>query len=214
MAIFEYDGKEVNAWANTIIKYLEEDVASCSKKFNEQIERLIQPKVWKGAAAARNYHDFMETHNALLTFINSFGTAFQDVMIAVNKGVASLEIANLGKDTNVGSSLSLNYSQHNALTEENIGKEKEVYDYATIQDIGGNLNHIRVSLNDVYSNMKTKIAEINNGSGFWEGNAAEKAKDELTTTLTTNMDKVLECLEKCISNITKSGENAQAADRA
>ncbi len=214
MAIFRYDPAGVNTWSNAVVKYLDEDVANCSKNFNEQVEKLIQPGVWTGAAAAQNYHDFMDTHNALLKFINSFGTAFEEAMTSVNKSIANLEVSNLGKDTNVASSLSLNYSQLNVLAEQNISKETVIYDYAVIVDIGGNLSSIRASLNDVYASLKTKIDEVNNGSGLWDGDAAEKAREELSTTLTTNMDKVLEYLEKCISNITKAGENAQNADRA
>ncbi len=214
MAVFRYDPAGVNNWSNTIVKYLDEDVASCSKNFNEQIQKLIQPGTWTGAAAAQNYKDFMDTHNALLKFINAFGQAFEEAMVSVNKNVADLETANLGKDTNVRSSLSLNYGQIDEIAEQNINKEVVIYDYAVIVDIGGNLSTIRANLNDVYNNLKTKVAEVNNGSGLWDGDAAEKAQEELSNTLTTNMDKVLEYLEKCISNITKAGENAQNADRA
>ena len=214
MAIFRYDPAGINRWSNTVVNYLEEDVATCSKKFNEQIQKLVQPNVWTGAAAAQNYHDFMDTHNALLKFINSFGSAFQEAMTSVNKNVANLEAANLGKDSNVGESLSLNYSQINEIAEQNINKEVVIYDYAIIIDIGGNLNTIRADLKNVYENLKKKIAEVNNGSGLWDGDAAENAENELSRTLTTNMEKVLEYLEKCISNIKGAGENAQNADRA
>lgn len=214
MSVFRYDPTLVNNWSNAVVEYLNGDIQRCSSDFNSQIEALIQPGVWTGAAASQNYHDFMDTHNAMLKFINAFGAAFQEAMTSVSKNVADLEIANLGADTNVAGSLNLNYQQMNEYAEQNINKDAVIYDYAAIVSIGSELNSIRTNLSDVYEKLKTKIAEVNNGSGLWDGDAAAKAQEELSSTLTTNMSKVLEYLDKCISNIKTAGENAQNADRA
>ena len=214
MAIFRYDPARINSWSNKIARYLDENIASCSKKFSEQMDLLAQPNVWTGAAAAKNYINFTETQAALIKFINSFGTAFQEAMVSVNENVAELEVSNLGTNTNVAGSLNLSYNNLETNVPETIRQEAVVYDYSTIIEIGSSLNTIKGELTEVYSNLKTEISYVNDNSGLWDGNAAASAREQLESTLTTNMDAVLENLEVCINNISKAAQNAQNADIA
>lgn len=217
MSIFAYDPNATKTWADGVVNYLNggvDSISNISKKFNEQIENLVQPNVWTGAAASKNYQNFLETHQALVNFSNSFGQAFEESMNSINRSVSNLEVSNLGTDSNVSSSFgTLTFDQLNALSQENINKDVVRYDYATIINIGSNLNTIYNSLEQVYAGLENKINELNNGSSIWDGDAAENAKQTLLNTLKTNMDKVLESLNVCISNIKTAAEAAQTADR-
>ena len=216
MAVFAYNPDAAKSWANSVVNYLNggsESVSSCSRRFSEQIEKLVQPNVWTGAAASKNYQNFMETHQAMIRFINAFGEAFESAMNEINKSVANLEIANLGTDTNVSSKFgSLSYEQITALSTENINKEIVRYDYATITSIGSALNSIVGELEGVKIGLTNKINELNNGSAIWDGNAAEAAKESLRSTLENNMKAVLAGLQVCIKNIQGAAEAAQLAD--
>lgn len=217
MAVFAYNPVTVSSWSKEVLNKLNgetESVNECSKKFNEQIEKLVQPNVWTGAAASQNYQNFMETHQALITFVNKFGMAFEEAMNSVNKSVNELEVANLGRDTNVLETFgTLNYNQISALSEENINKDVVRYDYAAIIDIGNVLNQIKGTLEKVSESLKVKINELDNGTSMWDGEAAEKSKERLQQTLSTNMQKVFESLNVCISNITAAAKDAEVADR-
>lgn len=217
MSVFAYDPSAVKAWANSVVNYLNggtESVGACSKKFSEQIEKLVQPNVWTGAAARQNYQNFLDTHKALVAFINNFGESYETAMNEINKAVGNLEVANLGVDTNVFESFgTLSYSELSALAEQSIGVEVVRYDYATISGIGTVLANIKSTLDSVYEGLKNKIAELNNGASMWDGDSAESAKTNLTNVLTTNMNKVNEGLDICIKNISEAAEAAQIADR-
>lgn len=217
MSVFSYDPEKAKSWANNVLNQLNggsESISACSKKFNEQTEKLVQPNVWTGPAAVKNYQDFLETHQALVKFVNSFGEAFEQAMNSINASVSNLEVANAGGVTNSISSTfgSLNFEQLNALSQENINKDVVRYDYATISSIGTELKSIYSTLESVNNNLGNKINELNNGSSIWDGNAAESAKETLSNTLRTNMTKVLEALNICISNIQGAAEAAQQAD--
>lgn len=218
MSVFAYDPSAAKAWANGIVEYLNggsESVNACSKKFNEQVEKLVQPNVWTGAAASKNYQNFMEVHNALISFTNSFGEAFEESMNSINTAVANLEIANLGADTNVSSTFgSLTYDQLTALSEQNIDKEVVRYNYDVIISIGEALTSIESTLESVYEGLKNKINILNNGSSVWDGEGAESSKTNLLNVLDTNMTKIKEGLSVCIKNISEAGKAAQSADRA
>ena len=76
MSVFAYNPEAAKSWSSSIIEFLNggsDSVGACSKKFSEQIEKLVQPNVWTGAAAAKNYQNFLETHQSLIKFINDFG---------------------------------------------------------------------------------------------------------------------------------------------
>ena len=155
----------------------------------------------------------MDTHNALIKFINSFGDSFQEAMNSVNKSVANLETSNLGADTNVSSAFgNLSYDQLATLSEENVNKSEVRYDYATISSIGSALKNIESSLENIHTGLKSKIQELNSGASIWDGDAAESAKNNLINTLESNMKQVFESLNICISNISKAAEAAQIAD--
>ncbi len=216
MSVFAYNPESAKAWATSVINYLNggaESINGCSKKFSEQIEKLVQPNVWTGAAAAKNYQNFLETHQALVNFVNSFGEAFEQAMNSINASVANLEVANLGTNTNVASTFgTLSYDQLTTLSQQNINQDVVRYDYATISGIGSALNSILQSLEQINGSLNAKINELNNGSSIWDGNAAESAKQSLSSTLKTNMDKVVEALNVCIKNISDAAEAAQTAD--
>lgn len=218
MSVFAYNPEAVKSWANSVLNYLNggsESISACSKRFSEQIEKLVQPNVWTGAAAAQNYQNFLETHQALVNFVNSFGEAFEQAMNSINQSVANLEISNLGTNTNVSSSFgTLSYDQLTALSQENINKDVVRYDYATISSIGAALNSILSNLEGINTSLNSKINELNNGSAVWDGSAAESAKESLLNTLKNNMTKVMEALNVCIKNIAAAAEAAQIADTA
>ena len=167
MSVFAYNPESAKAWADLVVCYLNGEnnsIYACSKNFDAQIEKLVQPNVWTGSAAAQNYQNFMETHQALINFTNSFGSAFGEAMNSVNKNIASLEISNLGSDTNVSSTFGeLTYNQLESLSEENINKEEVRYDYATITSIGSELSKIESLLEEVTGNLKNKIGDLNSG---------------------------------------------------
>ncbi len=215
MSVFAYDPEAVRTWGNTVINYLNggsESISSCSKRFSQQIENLVQPNVWTGAAAHQNYQNFLETHQALINFVNNFGQAFESSMNSINANVANLETSNLGTTTNVSSFGNLSYDQLSQLSEENIKQDVVKYDYAAITSIGSELNSIFTDLEGINEKLRNKISELNNGSSIWDGDAAENAKETLLEILQSNMTKVNEALQICISNIKTAAEAAQAAD--
>lgn len=211
MSVFAYDPEGVKSWANSVINYLNGDadsINSCSKRFGEQIEKLVQPNVWTGAAAAQNYQNFIETHQALINFVNSFGNSFQEAMNSVSSIVNQLETSNLGASTNVSADLGMSYNQLAALSQENINQAVVRYDAATIASIGTALNAILTDLNNINGQLSSKINELNNGSGIWDGDGAEKSRESLINTLESNMNAVTEKLNICIKNISTAAENA------
>lgn len=218
MSVFAYNPGSAKAWADSVVAYLNGEnnsIYACSKKFDEQIEKLVQPNVWTGSAAAQNYLNFMEMHQSLINFTNSFGAAFGEAMNSVSKNITSLEVSNLGSDTNVSTTFGeLTYSQLSELSEENINKEEVRYDYATITSIGSELSKIETLLEEVTGKLKSKIEELNSGASIWDGDAAENAKENLLNVVDTNMTTVTESLQICISNISAAAEAAQLADQA
>ncbi len=218
MATFAFDPEKAKIWANSVVSYLNGEnnsIYACSKKFDEQIEKIIDFKLWTGSAAAQNYQNFMDTHQALIDFTNSFGNAFEEAMNSVNKNIASLEISNLGSDTNVSSSFGeVMYNRISELSEMSVNKEKVKYVYDDIASIGSELSKIELTLEEVKENLKLKLEELNNGSEAWDGNAAERAQENLLNVVDTNMSVVSESLQICISNISASAEAVRLADKA
>lgn len=217
MSVFAYDPSLAKSWASNVLEYLNggsESIAACSAKFNEQVEKLVQPNVWTGTAAKQNYQNFLTTHEALVNFVNNFGTAFENAMNQINKSVGSLEAANLGSTSSTANFGSLNYTQIAALSEANITSDVVRYNYTVIADVGANLRQIETTLEGVNGKLIQKISELNNGSSIWDGNAAQAAREELTRILNTNMQKVKEALNICITNIANAAQAAQGADQA
>ncbi len=217
MSVFAYDPARLKDWAGKVLDYLngeDNSVKKCSTNFNAQIEVLVQPNVWTGAAAAKNYHDFLTTHEAMINFINEFGAAFENSMNDLNATVSNLEISNLGADTNVAGTFgTLNYDQLSALSEQNINKDITTYDYNSINNISEELNKILVQLEQVKSDLINKINELDNGDKMWDGDSAAAAKEQLNAVLNPNMSKIFDSLNVCISNIKTASENARAVDK-
>jgi len=203
-------------WSNGVVEILNGGPASvkgCSMEFNKQIEKLVQPDVWTGSAAAQNFKNFMDTHNALIKFTNTFGNSFSEAMTNVSKGVENLEVSNLGADSTVVNRFgTIDYSAITEMSEANINKEIVTYDYGVISEIGGALKTIKGNLESVRDSLNSKIGELNNGTKMWDGNAAEESKGTLTSIITTNMTEIFESLDICISNISEAARAAQAAD--
>ncbi len=214
MAVFAYDPNGVSTWSNAVVNYLtggSESIESISKKFASQLDKLVEPNVWTGPAAYQNYQNFIETHKAMVNFINSFGSSFENAMHELSKSVANLETNNLG---NAGSlaNLSLEYTKLNDLATQTIKTETVKYDYAVIESIGSELANINSSIETVQNGLNKEIDKLNANVGVWDGNAAETVKGELKQTLTTNMNAIHETLAKCISNIQSAAEAARMAD--
>ena len=212
-----YDPTEVKNWSNAVVDYLDGggvSIKGCTNKFNEQMEKLVQPNIWTGAAAAKNFQNFMETHNALIKFTNEFGGAFSSAMTEVAKNVNDLEVGNLGENTNVSATFgSLSYSQLNEMAVKNINQDAVRYDYTAIVGIGSELARIKTSLTEVRSSLVNKINELDSGREIWDGGAAAAAREELTSVITKNMEEIEKTLDICIKNIATAGEKAQHADQ-
>ena len=217
MSVFAYNPESAKTWANNVVEFLNggsESVNACSRRFSEQIEKLVQPNVWTGTAASANYHNFMDTHQALISFVNAFGNAFEDSMNTLTHNVAQLEEINLG-DTSVDATFGkLTYDQVSSLAEQNIDKEVVRYNYDVIESIGEALNDVHDMLNNVFEQLSNLIGKLNSGEEIWDGDAAESAKETLTKTLRNNYTNVSDTLAICIGNIKTAAANAKLADRA
>ena len=217
MVGFAYDPERVRVWANEVVNYLNGgnvSINNCSKKFSEQIEKLVQPNVWTGAAAAKNYQNFLDAHQSMINFVNKFGRVFEEAMNSENRSLARLESSNLAPDTNVASTFgTLSYEQLNALSEQNILKDHTTYDYVTISSIGEELKNILFQVESVKTDLVNKINEINNESGMWDGNKADESRKILKDALDTGMNDIEETLNICISNISVAAENARVYEQ-
>ncbi len=217
MAVYAYDPNLAKQWSNDIVGMINGgsiSINEISRKFSEQLEVLVQPNVWTGAAAKANYLNFLDTHQNLINFSNQFGQAFSESMNEVNRSVANLEEINLGVDSNVATTFgALSFDRLTELSEANVSVDAVRYDYGKIASIGQALDEISRSLSELNSNLSSKISLLNDGSGMWDGNSAEAAKDKLNYVLNSNMPKITESLSICIKNISEAAANAQAADR-
>ncbi len=220
MATIIYDSARMKQWSNEVIGLIDgtnggDSIKNCADKFYAQIEVLVQPNVWTGAAAVKNYNDFKATYNTLIDFSNEFGKDFGDAMEKIAKNINSLELANLGSDTSVSSTFGdVTLANLDEMTNQNIAKEIVTYDYDKISAISTELDAIKISLENVKKSLMDKIAKIDNDSDMlWEGNAAGEFKSIILNCVNTNMPDIINGLDRCISNIKTAGENAQAADR-
>lgn len=213
---FGYKSNEAKIWANRVIECLNGDadsVRSCSIKFNAQMEELVQPNVWTGSAAMKNFQNFMDVHQSLINFVNAFGNSFSEAMTEVAQGVANLEVQNLGNSSVATTFGQLDFAQLTAMSETNINTtEDPYYDYNIIQSIGSELKSIKGTLVIVKDKLISEISLLNNAD-FWVGNAAERAKEELLNVVNTNTEIIFKNLDICINNISAAAEAAQMADQ-
>lgn len=211
---FVYDPITAKNWANAVIECLDggsESVKGCTTQFNEQIEKLVQPDIWTGTAASQNFQNFMQTHNALVTFTNKFANAFSEAMENVAKNVGSLEVANLGNADNINFG-SLSYAQITEMQSKTIDIGVVRYNYGVISSIGDALADIKNKLVNVRETLLNKIKELNSGAEIWDGQAAESAKTELLSIVESNMNEIESTLDVCIKNISGAAEAAKQAD--
>ncbi len=214
MAVFRYNPSEVPKWGQTIVEIIGSKMKSCSDKFKAQIDALMKPDVWSGDAAAKNLKNFEETHTAMVKFINEFGDAYEQAVQTLSTNVRELEHANLGKETNV-TPVSLD---HVALQEfsTQIATAEVVYDYETISSIQEALAAIKTELEGAYDELLEQIKKVDNGSGMWDGQAAQEERDEMMRILNDNMKaggKIFSTLQRCIDNINQAAINAYNADK-
>lgn len=213
---FVFEPSAAKDWSKGVLEYLNGgsvSIKGCTDKFYEQIEKLIQPNVWTGAAAIKNLENFMTAHTALIKFTNSFGQTFSESMHSIAQAVNDLEISNLGTDTTVSATFS--NEGYSAFVEQQASiSERDVvrYDYGVISEIGANLANIKTNLESVADALKSKMNQIGDGSGIWEGKASEEMKTELNKVVDDNMKEILPALEICIKNISTAAEAAQYAD--
>lgn len=217
MSVFVYKPEEFNAWAKTVINCLEggsESVLSCLKRFNEQLEALVQPNVWTGTAAQANYQDFLTVHNYLVEFTNIFGEDFRNGIKEVSSDIASMEATNLGDTSTLETFGSLSFDRLQELSATSLNTTDVIYDYAKITEIGGNLNQVRNELETVKGNINREISKLNTDESGWKGDRSNSAKEYFTQEVNNYMKKVFDALDICISNIKTAAENARVKDQA
>ncbi len=214
MATFTYEPEQFKSWATAVKNYLNgesDSIKKITEDFTAQMETLVQPNVWTGPAASQNFENFKDTHNALVQFINNFGDVFTQAMRELNATVQDLETGNLGNAATVNVTLD-DYNAIQNLADQNINVTTVKYDYATISNIGVELNKIATNLENVKSSLDSKLGEVGTSSEIWGGNKAENSKNDLKTSLENGYRSVKQNLDICISNIKTAAENASSVD--
>lgn len=213
---FTFDPDRVNIWVNDVNTCLNGEEPSLYRTcmlFNEQLQKLVQPDVWTGSAAARNYQAFVETHNIMVDFINLFSSVFKEKMSYITYELMDMENDKYFYDYSILNMFGvLNYNNLKKLSEQNINKSIIRYDYNTISAIKNALNIIFDDLTEVRKTLEGKLEVLNDNTGLWDGSAALNAKEDLSNLLKTNMDKIFEHLDTCINNIELALENAKSVD--
>ena len=209
-----FNANQFDAWSKGVLNCLDGDsnsVRSCSKKLAEQIEILVQPGVWSGAALKTNYNNFFNAHKALITFVNTFGDKYKEAMNEVNKSMALLETTNLGVNPDASNYGNLNYSAiENRIQAVSVNEEDITYDYYKIKEIAGELKKIKNTLDEVFSKMEKKISSLTDGA--MTGKKANDSVSELNLCVKINYKDIADALDICISNIMTSAENAESAN--
>ena len=207
------DPQRFKVWVNEMSDYLNggaDSVYNCSMKFNEQLQKLVQPNVWTGPAAAENYRNFIDTHNHMVNFINDFAEILKNEIHNVSSKVSKLELTGLEVNSSMLNVFgSLNYNQLKTLSEENVNKSIISYDYNAIVSISESLKHILGDLDAVKNSLISRAEMINDGSGMWDGKLASNAKEILLGMLHTNIEKIMENLNICIDNIRMAADDAK-----
>lgn len=211
-----YNPNSAKIWADQLIELLNGSsgsIASCSKKFRDQLNSLVVDGVWTGPAAKANYDQFVKTDNAMIKFINGFGREFAKTADNLRDSIKLLESTAQGNVRGFNLS-NVNYT--NVLNGEMVKIEQSyvTYNYAKIISIKNQLDSIKNNLSSVNDNIQKKINEIGKNSTIWGGDAAEGARNNLSTCLKNNMNDILANLEICIKNIKQAAENANRADTA
>ena len=216
MSVFTYNQANIKAWSNSILNYLnggDNSFESCSRKFTEQIDNLAKPNVWTGEAAQANFNDFLETQKAFKAFVDSFGLAYQEAMNSLKSAVAMLESNNLGNSSSITDIVGdISYNQLSDVSASVIVTDHVTYNYNEIVNISNNLANIKISLDEVNSNLNSEISKIGEDSDIWGGSGAETSKQNLLSVLQKNMDAINSSLDRCISNIKTAADNAQQFD--
>ena len=182
------------------------------KKFEGQMEALLQPGVWTGYAALQNYQNFDSALKAMIEFANLFGGTFVDVMKEITQKVAYLEISNLGADTNINGVLQdQSYVNMPNLAFINATTEYVTYNVEQIEAIDAQLNSIFQNMEQVKAEIINALNELNRGDGeLWDGQSAEDAKTSLTIALNNGYTKVSDALMVCINNIKNAAQAARS----
>lgn len=209
-----YNPDKFKAWANEVMSFIDGasvSINSCSKLFGGEMEKLVQPGVWSGDAAKKNYELFKQTHDALVKLTNGFSKAFEEGMNGVNASLKSLELTNLGSDTNTANYGNLNATQIEEAALLNVATDEVVYDYGKMDSISETLKSINQKLDGVVTDMKKKISSLTT-SGAMTGASANELVSKLNECITTNYDAASESIGKCVANINQASRNARNAD--
>lgn len=218
MTVLKYDPDLIKNWASRIIGKVndgsENSFSTVTKQLGEILNKVASEKYWTGAAAAKNYTDFVETNNNFIKFLNDFGKTFSESMQEFNSNINELEVTNLGQATNVANEFGqLSYVQVNETLKESIETSEVTYDYDALIELSNQARNVRDSIDEVKNNLFNIISEVGENGNFWTGVAAEKTKQELINLLNQRLAKVKEGLEVCINNFETAANNAKAADK-
>ncbi len=220
----KFNPTAASTWTKSMIAYLSGDgggdasgggsVGGEAARLKEQMNNLLQPNVWTGAAAMKNFENFVETYNSMVRFVNQFGEAFKEAMKDVATKIGSLEAANLAESGDYVSAPfgDVTYENIANMDTTSIDTENVVYDYGIITGIGAIMNSIRVCLENHVNALKNLLEQIGSDSDTWGGTAAENTKSELLNIINSNMPAIYESLDLCINNIKTAAENAQNLD--
>ena len=217
--MFIFNPAEVRTWAGRVLNNFNggdsNTAIGCSKEFGQQLEKLVQPNVWTGDAAKKNYQDFIETNNMMVALINDFGRKFEESLNQAARLVSDMEVANLGADTTVVASYGgLSYEQLSELSQSSFNTDVVRYNYTAISEIHDALTSILRRLDDtVFKNTVDRLNEIGHGTGdIWEGTAAQTANQSLVAFLNKYKEEIDAQFSRCINNINQALQNAQQLD--
>lgn len=217
MSVFRYDKEMVRNWAtkiNGLISGGGDSFRESFYKFIAQMEIMVEPGTWTGSAAAKNFQNMDETLGVMIRFSNEFGTGFTSAIKSVNDAVADLEINNLGTDTDVANALNSLEYQNIKDNSGNITVQKDLvtYNKEKLAEVTSNLTNIKSNMSSLSSKLTSDLEQLNNGTGMWDGELAERTKESLTSVAQRNLDTIIENLGKCISNVEQATEAARQFD--
>lgn len=217
MSVFQYNPAYAKSWSEGVIECLtgsSDSIKVCSDKFSQAINDLKNPLVWRGPGAKENLLNFRLVHNSLVEVMNNFGKMFRETMQSFNTEVRNLESANTGGSYG---SFGANFGELNFTaiadfdegTLNAIDTETAAYDYNTIVNILGDVKSTIRIVDEVFSKIKTKANELDNGSGQWDGVHAAQMKEEINRIISKYQPELTQLLNKCHESMTTAAENAR-----
>ncbi len=206
-----YNPVKFKEWANGVISIVEQSINECSKSFNAQMEALVQPGVWSGAAAKENFQRFKDIQDALVKLTNEFGKKFGEAMNSVNETVKDLEVTNLGVNTNATQFGKLNFSDIEEAAKQNVETEEVVYSYTKMDSIADELQKINNKLSATVEDLVKEVSKLTT-TGAMTGASAEELVKSLKSCVTENYEPVGEMFNARIKDIKQASDNARNVD--